>query len=122
MRIQISASDTMYKLNFISVRNRVEGSSYNQIGSVWSFNGPPVVYVRCVVKSNLLLMAGTAFVRIFDRVISIVAVQPAGISVSVTKRDLRTVNNFQRLTTNNRTQSTLKIRKSKFVNKRISTE
>ena len=112
----------MYKLNFISVRNLVEGSSYNQIGSVWSFNDPPVVYVLCVVTSNLLLMAGTAFVRIFDRVISIVAVQPAGISVSVTKRDLRTVNNFQRLTTNNRTQSTLKIRKSKFVNKRISTE
>jgi len=122
VRIQIAASDTVYKLNFISVRNLVEGSSYNQIGSVWSFNDPPVVDVLCVVTSNLLLMTGTTLIRIFDWVISIVAVQPAGISVSVTKRDLRTVNNFQRLTTNNRTQSTLKIRNSKLVNKWISIE
>ena len=77
---------------------------------VRSLDDPPVVDIFECVAGDLLLVRGSSTIRVSDRIHVFMRVEPAGLAVGVSQRDLTPVNNDLGLTSDNGSQTTIQAR------------
>ena len=88
MRVEVAAGDAVHHLDDVAVPDAVVGRGDDDVGAVGPLDDPPVVDVLVVVARHLLLVAAAALVGVLDRVLALVAVQPARHAVRVAQRHL----------------------------------
>ena len=108
VRVESSVSETMHQLDDFSMFYPVKRFLHSKIFSVGSLHNPPVVDILEGVAGDLLLMRRTSTISISDRINMFMTVQPTGLSMSMSQSDLTSMNNHLRLTSNNRSKTSIK--------------